>query len=321
MVKIIAGIDIGRTHLRYGIANADGTVISTETVKVTKENLEQLPKVLESICKKHGIDKKYLASIGLGISGVYKQGSQKPYDIETLNLDKDLNFITLLENYFNCRVTAENDVKVATRALTTLQGTPRNFIYLSLGAGVGSAIAFNRHVFQGDNYSSDGLGHVQVDPDGDLCTCGNIGCLETVFSPRVIVQSYLNQLDKAKSFISSDYKAPTTLPEILNAWDNNDLIATRTMNKAIDHLARAIANMVNISDINIVYIGGGVSKSGTKFFARLYQTANEEVHPTKKDKFQILPSTYLSNTGLKGAIELAKENRPNESEESRHDNK
>jgi glucokinase len=67
---------------------------------------------------------------------------------------------------------------------------------LTLGTGVGGAVLSDGSMLRGRAGGAGHLGHVTVDPRGDLCICGNYGCLETLFSSRAIESAYWAHLDR-----------------------------------------------------------------------------------------------------------------------------
>ena len=74
------------------------------------------------------------------------------------------------------------------------------FICINLGYGIGAAAFENGELCVGASGTSGELGHITVEKDGPLCTCGNNGCLEAVASGRAIAQ-------QARNLISSGVKS------------------------------------------------------------------------------------------------------------------
>src|SRR5262249_50246346 len=86
------------------------------------------------------------------------------------------------------RVRAANDARVALvgEYVWGAARGKRDAIMLTLGTGIGGAILSDGRILRGHRGVAGHLGHVCVDPDGPPCVCGSRGCLESVFSARVI---------------------------------------------------------------------------------------------------------------------------------------
>lgn len=140
-----------------------------------------------------------------------------------------------------------NEAKLA--ALAQLWGCPaaqrtsRTFLYVSGDVGVGAAIVIDGELFGGGHGWSGELGHVTVDPSGPACRCGANGCLERYAGKEVLVDG-----------VGLDIDVPgDVLADRLGAEDDAARAAVDTAGTA---LGQAMANAVNLLDIDRVVLGG-----------------------------------------------------------------
>jgi predicted NBD/HSP70 family sugar kinase len=80
-----------------------------------------------------------------------------------------------------------NDANAAALAeLTFGRSHATDFVLLRIGQGVGAGLVLSGNLYHGSRAAAGEIGHVVVDPDGDACTCGKRGCLETVISAPLL---------------------------------------------------------------------------------------------------------------------------------------
>jgi predicted NBD/HSP70 family sugar kinase len=86
-----------------------------------------------------------------------------------------------LSHQFHVPVHVLNDANAAVLGeLQFGQAAPPNLLLVKIGLGVGAGLVLDGHLIEGDSAAAGEIGHVVVDPEGEKCTCGNRGCLETV---------------------------------------------------------------------------------------------------------------------------------------------
>ena len=80
-----------------------------------------------------------------------------------------------------------NDANAAALGELGLGGpAERSLLLVKIGHGVGAGLVLDGHLVVGDRFAAGEIGHVVVDPDGEVCACGRTGCLETAASaPRL----------------------------------------------------------------------------------------------------------------------------------------
>lgn len=104
--------------------------------------------------------------------------------------EQPVQVVRLLEQWLECPVLLENNVKAFAQA-ELIFGVGRqqeNLLLLKWGPGVGSAIITQNRIYESDTYKTAEIGHVRVEPGGELCRCGRRGCLETRVASHPLVR-------------------------------------------------------------------------------------------------------------------------------------
>ena len=118
-----------------------------------------------------------------------------------------------------------------------------SFIYLSGENGIGAGIVREGRIVTGDNGFAGEIGHIQVDPDGPRCTCGNRGCVERYAGRRLIL---------AASGLPDDARPD----ELVDAWRAGDERARSAVSRAARALGAGLGAAINVLDIPVVVLGG-----------------------------------------------------------------
>jgi len=120
------------------------------------------------------------------------------------------------------------------------------------------------HLYRGPRGTAGEIGHVIVDPDGELCACGQQGCLETVASGPSIARQAAEEI--AAGATSSLAGRPSiNARDVYDAAREGDPVATQITQRAGAFLARQIGALVLTCDLERVLLGGGVAAAGAVF--------------------------------------------------------
>ena len=182
-------------------------------------------------------------------------------------------------------------------ALTTARVRPgapgehRDFIYLSGENGVGAGIVRNSEVWLGANGFAGEIGHIQVDPKGPECGCGNRGCLERFAGRRAI----LNAAGLPRGAGSE---------ELLKACEDDASPhherARRAIDAAADALGIALGTAINILDIPAVVLGGHLAPLTGLLAPPLQKILSRRVLASRWSAPQILPAPDDETPGATG---------------------
>lgn len=185
----------------------------------------------------------------------------------------------LLEEHYLRPVHVANDSHMAALA-EFIYGDPTdsdNLIVMRAGRGVGAGIILGGLPFYGDGFGAGEIGHVVVDAGGDLCTCGNRGCLETTSSVSAILHR-LETADRAQSSLAG-IPSPTW-GQFVAAVAEHDPVATDIAVVAGRHLGTAVANMVGALNIQTIVLVGRVADLGDILLDSVQAELHQRVLPS-----------------------------------------
>ncbi len=186
--------------------------------------------------------------------------------INPTNLPKFYN-VPLRQMLFDCLnmpVSMEHDAKSAALG-EFYYGAGRNqksMVYVVVGTGVGAAIIIDGQLIRGVKNFAGEIGHATVDRNGELCSCGSKGCLETYTSGPWLARRYQRLLDQESPASRPITEIPITGETVINLARADNPLAKKIMMEAGEAVGIAVATMAMILDVELYVFGGGVSKSG-----------------------------------------------------------
>lgn len=217
-----------------------------------------------------------LLGIGIGVPGIIDMQTGLVRESPNLPDWVDYPARAAIERRLKTVVILENDANVAALGEKWL-GAARDFqdmAMLTLGTGVGGGLVLGGSIWRGANGMAGEFGHTTVDPDGQLCGCGNHGCLEQYASATAVVRQAKEAI--AKNSSSALAGAANSDPEfsaksIYNLAIQGDEDARRIFRHVGRCLGIVLSAMVNSLNLPIYVIGGGVSSAWDAFSPAIFE--------------------------------------------------
>jgi glucokinase len=211
-----------------------------------------------------GVKAAALDGVGVGSPGVIEGGNVT----SARNLPGWEGTFALgaaLEAKLGCPVALGNDVQVATDAEFTLGAAKQHSSLLGVfwGTGVGGGLVLDGRPWLGCGGAGE-IGHVVVELDGAMCTCGRRGCMEA-YAGRAAMEARARHLHEGKGRKTDLFKLMRehererlTSGIWQRALARDDKLATELIDRAVRALGAGIASALNILDVESVVIGGGL---------------------------------------------------------------
>src|SRR6201987_5228225 len=245
------GLDIGATKVLGAVMDASGTVVAQarqDTMPGPDGILASATTVLDLLAAR--LDGALPSHIGIGIPGIVDRDRGAVSHAVNLGLGGDwFPLASQLADRTGATVMVENDLNAATWGAHVLSGAD-DLAYLSLGTGLAAGFVLSGTLRRGAHGAAGEIGHVPIDPDGALCSCGQRGCLE---------------LSASGSALSAAWSAAGTAPPAMTlfaaaATEDPEAVAAR------DRFAAGVADAVRMLglavDPAVIIIGGGVGPVG-----------------------------------------------------------
>ncbi len=273
----------------------------------TKAGIDRIVETIHDACQESSIVPEQLAGIGVGVPGLVDLDHGIVVSCANLGW-KQVDLQGELQKRFGCPVTVINDVDAGVYGeyrFGSAKGS-RSVVGIFPGTGIGGGFIYEGNIIRGKNYSCFEIGHTQVNPQGNLCGCGRIGCLETEASRLAIASS------AARAAYRGD--APNLLAAA--GTDLNDIRsgalaeAIRAGDKSIEQIVRRAANMlgsaagdiVNLLSPDTIVLGGGLVEAlPTLMLEGVEEGVNQRAMAGYLKTCKITISKLGDDAGVRGA--------------------
>ena len=292
------GIDIGGTNTVFGIVDARGTVIASNSIKTGA--YEKPEDYVDEVCKNllllieanGGVDK--IKGIGIGApNGNYYSGNIE--FAPNLPWKGVVPLAKMFEQRLGIPTALTNDANAAAIGEMTYGAARgmKDFIMITLGTGVGSGIVINGQLVYGHDGFAGELGHVIMRREnGRLCGCGRKGCLETYCSATGVARTAREFLTARTepSLLRAIPAEEITSKDVYDAAVKGDALAQDIFNFTGTILGEALADFVAFSSPEAIILFGGLAKSGKYIFDPIQKAFDANVLTIFKGKAKLLMS-------------------------------
>src|ERR1700691_6184590 len=176
-------------------------------------------------------------------------------------------------------------------------GRGANFLLgMVVSTGVGGGLVLDGVPYHGRTGNAGHVGHVVVEPDGQLCPCGGRGCVETVAAGP-----WMTRWALANGWGGAPGARAKALAEAAAA---GDAVAVRAFRRGASALAAMIASVGAVCDLGLVVVGGGVARSGRTLFDPLTAALADYAGLSFIRDLRVVPAALGGDAGLIGAARL-----------------
>ena len=273
------GLDLANNRLSGAIVNLRGKVKQNLSIPLNgAEGEKALSLVYQMIDQLIQYDCQPIIGIGIGAPGLIN--SSEGLVINAVNYDwKNLRLAEIIRERYKLPVHIINDCQAAAIAEKQYgNGNQKvsNMMVVNIRHGIGAGIIINGEIYQGDGGSAGEIGHIVVIPDGgELCRCGNHGCLETVASVKSLIKNIQIRSDLTPGSYFHKYHKKISLEEIELAIDQDDEIATKLVLDAGYYLGMAISWLVGILNIQKIILTGDMTIFGDPWLDQVKNTTKK----------------------------------------------
>jgi glucokinase-like ROK family protein len=178
-----------------------------------------------------------------------------------------------------------------------------NLAYIKVGTGLGAGLLIDGQIYRGTTGTAGEIGHITIQENGPLCTCGNYGCLEAMAGGEAIARKAREAIKAGKRTQLSDLAPDTILAvNVAAAAQRGDLVAQQIITEAGSHLGIAVASLVNLFNPGMVVIGGGVSQLGDLLLEPIRKTVMERSLHSSAKAVRIMSSVLGRRASSMGAV-------------------
>jgi len=297
-MDVALALDIGGTKIAAGLVDADGALVHHAKLPTPDGDAEAVWTVVDTLVT------EALAEAGGRVRGV-GISSAGPIDlpggtVSPINITQWQGFpvVERVSTLTGAPVRLGGDgLCMALGERWRGAGVGASFLLgMVVSTGVGGGLVLDAAPYDGRTGNAGHVGHVVVDQDGEPCSCGGRGCVETVAAgPRMAQWARKNGWDAP---------AGADAKELADAANAGDPVALQAFRRGATAVAAMIASVSAVCDLDLVVIGGGVAKSGALLFDPLREALSSYARLDFLRGLRVLPAELGSDAGLVGAAAL-----------------
>ncbi len=305
---LVAGVDVGGTNIEVGLVDDEHQVIARAKHDTPREGPDAVITTIVSLIE--SLNEEPVA-VGAGIPGVIHDGQA----LTVPNLENWVHQVDVgaeLQRALGVPVALGNDVNVGLLG-EWVAGVARNVddvLGVWMGTGIGGGLILDGRPFNGSRGAAGEIGHVVVRPGGALCSCGRRGCVEAYAGRRSMTATATAMVDAGRQTSLFDIrdeegKQDLTSKVWARALDESDELTEQLFDMAVETLGIGVASVINMVDVELVVIGGGLAeKLGQGLADRIQAAATPWMLRPNPDLVWV-PAALGDDSGVVGAASLA----------------
>ncbi|QDY79862.1 ROK family protein [Streptomyces qinzhouensis] len=306
------GVDIGATSVDVAVTNAELEVLGhlNHPMDVREGPVAVFEQVLAMAAKlkatglAEGFD-----GAGIGVPGPVRYPEGVPVAPPIMPGWDGFPVREALSQDLGCPVMVDNDVNLMAMG-EQHAGVARSvadFLCLKIGTGIGCGIVVGGEVYRGTTGSAGDIGHIQVDPYGRACACGNKGCLEAHFSGAALARDAEEAARSGRSPELAERLAAAgrlTAADVSAAASAGDTAALELIREGGNRVGQVVAGLVSFFNPGLVVIGGGVTGLGHTLLAAVRTQVYRQSLPLATGNLPIVLGELGAVAGVIGAARL-----------------
>ncbi|MFI6578229.1 ROK family protein [Nocardiopsis sp. NPDC050513] len=259
----VLAVDFTADRVAVGVGDSDGNLLAREEIGYDvaadpARSVRRAAWLAETTLQRARIDLRTVSSAVASVPGPLHPGTGEVGAISCVPRWSGFRPAEALAERLGVPVAAENDANLAALA-EGRRGAgegAENLIHLVIGEGVGAGIVLSGELFRGAGGTAGEIGHIALDPRGQVCRCGNRGCLETF-----VGASYLLDMLPQNSEVNRGPGGPRVTGLVAAAL-SGDLGCRRVIAEAGSALGQGMAIVANLFNPDRVTLGGGLAEAG-----------------------------------------------------------
>jgi len=294
---VAVGIDFGKRHLAVALADLSHDILAEQWVALdddypADDAMGTAAQLVDRLLAEARMDRDRVIGVGMGIPGpVHQSGLVGSSAILPgwVGADPGRGMSQLLD----LPVQVNNDASLGALA-EYVWGAGRGasvVVYLKLATGIGSGIVIGGRLFEGVGGTAGEIGHTTIDEGGDICRCGNRGCLETVAGAAAIA-----------NLLSRSLGEPLDPEAVLSRAAAGDPGCRRALADAGRHIGVAVANLCNLVNPERIVVGGSMGQAGSLLLDPLMESVSLRAIPSAAEDVEIVAGELGERAELLGAL-------------------
>jgi glucokinase len=294
------GIDVGGTNVKMGIVDAETGRISnfySHDTTSWRQSGHFMERFADAIAVQL-VEFPNVKKVGIGLPGMINRKRTTPLEITAIPEINNVPMVEILNDKLpDVRFFLENDANAAALGefYFAEEKVPEDYIFITLGTGVGGAAIIDKKVFKGGEGNAMEPGHIPS-RNGRVLE-RNIGKKELLEMAETMRQNF-----KGTTVLPADGTIATT--SLVAAATEGDELALQIWNEVGTLLGEGLVSLIRILDINTILVGGGIAPSYDYILPSLMKQLNYWLTPYNLGKLVIKRASLGNDAGLLGAASL-----------------
>ena len=301
-VGAILAFDVGGTDIKSALVLPSGELIGLRRTQTPESNASPelvVMEVLQVLRREYRHDHASIEplAIGLSIPGIVDE--EAGIGIFSANLGwNDAPVLELARAAFGLPVALGHDVRAAALAESQYGAALgyKDVAFVVIGTGLSAAFVLDGQLYRGHGLVGE-VGHIQIDPGGERCSCGAWGCLETIASAAAIARRY--ERLSGTSLLGGGARS------VVERMSAGDQLAEAIWTGATEGLAMGLAQVVSLLSPELVVLGGGLAGAGKALIDPVARALDRDL--TFQRRPFIVQAELGGEAGLVGAAIGARE--------------
>jgi predicted NBD/HSP70 family sugar kinase len=294
----VVGIDFGHSHVAVAVADLSHTVLAElwrdlDVDHAAADGLNTAVDLVQEALAESGVDDDRVLGVGMGLPGPIHVPGGTVGSTSILPGWVGVDARAVMSERLGFPVRVENDANLGALAELVF-GEGRglsDFAYLKVSSGVGAGFVVGGRLHRGVGGTAGEIGHTQFREGGDVCRCGNRGCLETVAATGPITAA-----------VSAGRGESVTVAGVIELADRGDALAQRVLADAGHEIGVALANLCNLLNPERVIVGGEMSAAGDVLLEPIVQSLRRHAIPTAASDVDVVAGRLGKRAEVMGAL-------------------
>jgi N-acetylglucosamine repressor len=306
----VIAVDVGSTTITCGRVDLHAKIHDKLIVKTPKDPAESLSATVELVKRVHvqalATESPLVLGVGVATTGYIRPATGIVVSASNLGW-REVDLGRAISTTTGLPTQVDNNANAAALGefYYGLGAGVSNFIYVAIGNGIGAGLVLDGELYRGTRNGAGEIGHIAVAANGPPCSCGRVGCLESLASGSAIeqmAQESLSRTGPAGDIRSEQEKI--TAKDVFHRAEGGDPAAAAIIDKALDYLAIGIGNLVNLLNPDQVILGGGITRSSDYFMESFLPKIQPRLLPEQNGEVKFRLSESNEDSGLRGAATL-----------------
>jgi predicted NBD/HSP70 family sugar kinase len=298
---IAVGVDFDHNHVRVAVSDLSRTVVAEASVETDVDHdaaasLDLAADLVRDALEEAGVDSGRVLGVGVALAGPVDQAHGRLYDSSILAGWQGVDTAAELRARLGVPFHIDNYANLGALAEVTLGAgrSARAAVYVQMSSGIGAGLIVEGRPYRGAAGVAGEIGHVTVDENGPICRCGNRGCLETVASGPAIVR-----------LVSESRGEELSTEQLVALAKAGDLGCRRAIADAGRAVGRAVGNLCNLFNPEMVVVGGDLSAVGELLLGPLREAVMRSALPAATAGLDVVAGELGDRANVLGALALA----------------